>query len=350
VNMLRWRKCWQRMLLATAVAATIANAFFCVAILVPDLLLMPECLLLGSPMPKRVLVGRNGTTYASLDLSQGMLFTASEADVAAYRWPKLGLLWRRRANDVLPESGEVWVMTQDPSHRRLLVAGLQQLAVLDAATGRPVVRMSCWVDSSLYVPFCVAFGSGGRIAVGTPGGILIYDARSGRFQRLVKTRKAVLSLAAIPNSSFFVFGSWKELGVVNSDTGKVIWSMAPGQTHWTLALAVDPRGRYLASGGRDGTLRWWRIMTAASGPRLAEVWTRHTGVGWVTALAIDQRASRVAAAGHRKAVVFETQRGRRVGVMWWGNWQCESAQFGTGSRDIIVAAGSHGLLRYKLHD
>ena len=345
-----WRRWWQRMLLGTAVAATIANAFFCVAILVPDLLLAPECLLRASPVPERLPVARSSITYASLDLSEGMLFTASEADVAAYRWPELRLLWRRRANDVLPESGEVWVMTHDPTHRRLLVAGSQQLAVLDAATGKPLVRMSCWVHSSLYVPFCVAFGSGGRVAVGTPGGVLIYDVRSGRFQRLAKTPKAVLSLAAIPDSPFLIFGSWKELGVVHADTGKVIWSVAPGQTHWTLALAVDTRGRYLASGGRDGTLRWWRIMNTASGPRLAEVWTRHTGVGWVTAVAVDRRASHVAAAGHRKAVVFETQRGCQVGVMWWGNWQCESVLFGPGSREIIVAAGSHALLRYKLCD
>jgi WD40 repeat protein len=143
--------------------------------------------------------------------------------------------------------------------------------VWDLATGQEVMylqqRHSVWG---------VAFSPDGRLLAGAtgdyknpkggiPGEVLIWDVSTGRLLHTLKGHKAcVWSVAFSPDGRRLVSGS----GSWNSKElpGEVkIWDVAIGQElltlngHWgaVFSAAFSPDGQYLATAGKDGTVRIW---------------------------------------------------------------------------------------------
>jgi WD40 repeat protein len=114
-----------------------------------------------------------------------------------------------------------WALTASSDHT---------LRLWNVATGRPVRPF----EGSNDTIWCVAFSPDGREALSGGGSLL--------------TEKKVL-----PGKDFF-------LQLWNVETGQQL-ARFPGNEKRVLSLAIAPDGRHAFSGGMDGTLRLWNLVT-----------------------------------------------------------------------------------------
>ncbi len=95
------------------------------------------------------------------------------------------------------------------------------------------------------------------------------------------------------------------LYALETRSGALRWTRPTAHPGGSLALAVDPERRQIASAGQDGRVRLWSAADGTAGVTLA------AGEGWVEHLAWSPDGARIAAACGREVSVWD-QDGRRL--------------------------------------
>jgi WD40 repeat protein len=179
------------------------------------------------------------------------------------------------------------------------------LKLWDVATGREV-RTLGGPGASLRA---VAFSPDGRLLVAETGAnpfipgageIAVWDLATG--QKVVTLRGR--SVAFSPDGRRLAFGNGNAVTVHDLDAGRDVLTLE-GHTAEVLAVAFDPDGGHIASGGRDRTVRVW---DAAAGQALREL-RGHTGP--VSGLAFHPGGRRLASAS-----MDPVQGGKGEVILW----------------------------------
>jgi hypothetical protein len=124
-------------------------------------------------------------------------------------------------------------------------------------------------------------GTGTTLAAGgADGRVELWDPSAGKLRRTVRVPKFIGALALSPDDGMLATGSGNNVVLWNAATGARRSSLE-GHTGWVRALAFDPRGKTLASGGTDRAVRLWDAATA----KLLAALDTHRGA--ITALAFS---------------------------------------------------------------
>lgn len=229
--------------------------------------------------------------------SRAKLRSALEVgDSAAARllWGQLQtdpLIWRRRLGAIVydvafaPSGREVAAAGHDGSIY-LIAAHTAQLRVLRGH--RP------WVASLDYAP------DGRRLAsAGSDQQVRIWRVADGRLlHELAGHRAAIHDVAFHPGGRLLASCAQdRSLRLWNARNGELLQTVTePAVINWVLAFAPD--GERLWAGGRDGKLRGYRVI----GDRLTDPIALAQPTGGVAALAIDPDGRRLASGGNSNIV------------------------------------------------
>jgi WD40 repeat protein len=218
------------------------------------------------------------------------------ADSAAARvlWGQLQtdpLIWRRRLGAIVydvafaPTGGEVAAAGHDGSIY-LIDAHTAQLRVLRGH--RP------WVASLDYAP------GGRRLAsAGSDQQVRIWRVADGRLLHVLAGHQAAIhDVAFHPGGRLLASCAQdRSLRLWDARSGALLQAVTePAVIHWVLAFTPD--GRRLWAGGRDGKLRGYRV----AGDRLRDPIAVAQPTGGAAALAIDPAGRRLASGGNSNIV------------------------------------------------
>jgi len=189
-------------------------------------------------------------------------FDPSGARIATTCRDRVVRLWDSRTGELLRElrwgGRRPYAARFSPDGRRLAVGTYDGgLAVWDPSTGELVAARAEAQDGSIYA---LAFEPGGeRLASGGEDGQVIEWEVAGLTPtgRGVASPASVIDLAFLPDGSrLFVGDHTGVLRVVATDTWSPVVNLR-GHAGKVRAIAVDPAGRFVVSGGSDGDVRVW---------------------------------------------------------------------------------------------
>ncbi|MGL4551913.1 MAG: WD40 repeat domain-containing protein, partial [Gemmataceae bacterium] len=222
-----------------------------------------------------------------------------------------------------------------PRGDAVLTAG-SSLTLWDLATG-----MERWrIDRAQAQQ--AAFVQNGRwvAVIGHDGAIVLHDGATGaEARRIAGPPRTVQKLAGNPaRAEVAVTRRSGEVIVLDPGTGDTLWrAQAHSSQTWvvsdtqTPAVAYDPTGTTLATGGADGTLRLWDARTGRPGRVLAR--------GPVACLAVTISAGRVAAAFTDNTIrVYDTATGKEL-RRWEGGRHIRCLAFSPDGRTLAGGTG-----------
>jgi RNA polymerase sigma factor (sigma-70 family) len=198
----------------------------------------------------RLAVAPDGKTVAS---------ASGGVDPAICLWdPSTGKEVRRQRSPVSDPD----VLTFAPDGKTLVV-GKGGLLMLDAGTGREVLRAGAPSGSS------AAVSPDGRLSCDPPdseGVVVLRDAQTGKELHRLQGYPRTFSSAAFSLDGRYLAGAfhWTPRVVViwETKTGRKVCECKGGDPQTTfLALAFSADGKALATGGNDGGVRLWEVVT-----------------------------------------------------------------------------------------
>jgi WD40 repeat protein len=198
----------------------------------------------------RLAVAPDGKTVAS---------ASGGVDQAVYLWdPSTGKEVRRQRSPVSDPD----LLTFAPDGKTLLV-GRGGLLVLDTATGREVFRAGAPSGSA------VAISPDGRFSCHHSDGdgvVVLRDAQTGKEVHRLQGYPRTFSSAAFSPDGRYLAGAFhsdpRAVVIWETRTGRRLCECKGGDPRTTfMSLAFSPDSRALATGGNDGKVRLWEVVT-----------------------------------------------------------------------------------------
>ena len=195
----------------------------------------------------------------------------------------------------------VGALAYDPKGKKLAVARLGEVELLDPATRAVTSRLSGHAGAVRDLAFSA---DGARLAAGggetgVAGDIRIWDPADGT---LVKTLKghadAVYAVAFSPDGKRLASGSYdRDILLWDLETGKILRTLE-GHNEAVFDLAFRPDGKILASASADRTVKLWDVASGERRETLNEATKALHAVAWsadgrsVLAGGVDNRLRR----------------------------------------------------------
>jgi WD40 repeat protein len=202
------------------------------------------------------------------------------------------VLWDAATMDVVSRPSGPGVRVDDlafsPDGRLLALASDDgRTRLVDTGTGRPVVDLTKSGSGIIRTEFTP--DGTGLVTSAEDGTVLLWDVRHRTARLMIDTPTSALALAVDPRGRFLAVGDNDLVVQLALPDGKRVRTMA-GHVGFVTDLAFAPGGDLLMSGGLDGAVRVWDLNSGDQ----ADLF--RTPRGYVTALDVDPTGRTVAAA------------------------------------------------------
>ncbi len=152
----------------------------------------------------------------------------------------------------------------------------------------------------------VEYTPSGRFIVtaGIDGALIMWDADSGRKEKIFHRQKTPIERIAISSRFVAVASEQPDVEIFALDTGE-LQQRLKGQKGWVRAVAFSPHKPLLATGDEAGNVRvWstvsWKVIHSYEGHRL-----------WISAVSFNHDGTRLASADYAKQIfVWDTHSGK----------------------------------------
>lgn len=262
--------------------------------------------------------------------------------LASGDWGTSVCIWNARTGDLMREihsAGPVTSLQFSPDSRLLAAAGRDRAIKLwnvsDGQLHEELVGPSAHAGG-------IAFSLDGRrlastyattsSSTGSDGLIIVWDLASREVVLQVPASGAIGQVAFSPNGDVLAATGYRIVNLWNASTGNLIHSLT-GFDAAVNAIAFDPNGSRLATGGGDWLVRFWDTKSGAETGRL----TGHSGP--VQGIAFSRDGSRIATGSRDKTVrLWDASGGEPLAVFSGHSWTVTSVAFSPDDRRI--ASGS----------
>lgn len=171
-----------------------------------------------------------------------------------------------------------------------------QVIVWDLSSGGTVHTFAASEGNIFNFPMAVAFHpKEKRLAVGMRDGRVIeYDLDKGEQSLEFQANKALVwALEYLPDGQHIVTTGWEQAKIFRLDDRQCIATLGGHNNADVTALALDPKGNFLATAGQDALIQVWSLRDARR-PRIAALKGHQAGI---LAMAFDPTGQILASGG-----------------------------------------------------
>ncbi|HCI79662.1 MAG TPA: hypothetical protein DHW02_08225, partial [Ktedonobacter sp.] len=241
-----------------------------------------------------------------------------------------------------------WSVTFSPDGRWLASGGEDTVVRLwDVQRGIPVQELRGHTGSVS----AVAFSPDGMLLVSGSEDMrtLIWDVSNMKAAKLLNTLSGhqgkIWAIAFHPHAERMLLATGSDDGSIllwNVQTGDLLWPLRKPSAYdeAVYTLAFSPNGKFLASGGKDCTVRIWDVD---SGDQL-NMLEGHTD--WVWSVAFSRDSDMIASGSEDQSVrTWEVKTGKRLNILSGHTGRVWTVAFHA-EQDIFVSGGIDGTIRF----
>lgn len=226
------------------------------------------------------------------------------------------LLWDAHKGTVIRRmrAHKDWVLGLAVNRDESLVASVArdgQVIVWDLSSGGTVHAFAPSQGNMFNFPMAVTFHpKEKRVAVGMRDGRVIeYDLAKGEASLEFQANKALVwALEYLPDGEHLVTTGWEQAKIWRLDDRQCIATLGGHNNADVTALAVDPKGNYLATAGQDALVQVW-FLREPRRPRIAQFKGHQAGI---LALAFDPSGQYLASGGSDFAIHLWNVKGKTL--------------------------------------
>jgi WD40 repeat protein len=152
-----------------------------------------------------------------------------------------------------PRAGPVWEVGFASDQRLVSVLDDGTLVVWDVDTGERVA--TAHLKEEGY--HGLAVDSAGSIAATAQDRIVVWDLET--LEQIVVINRLASTVAFSPNGRLLAAVLGSEVALFDTETGLQVGAELVGHRQQVVALAFDPKGEWLASGGSDNRILLWNV-------------------------------------------------------------------------------------------
>jgi eukaryotic-like serine/threonine-protein kinase len=236
----------------------------------------------------------------------------------------------------LPDHGAVWSVEFSPDGAWLMTAGNYGVTFWSTETWQPVKKFPGHLAALSKTGSRVAISESSRFYFESLGPVTLWDYRSGQKLREFGRAGRAVALSA-EGKLLAVAGASSDIGIWNTEDGKLLRTLSVQRPVWSLAFSPD--GRRLLSAGWTSDVLLWDLKNEQTAPQKLE---GHSLTVWSAQFSPD--GSAIATAGSDQTIRLwdavtliqkEVFRGHENEV-WCAVFRPDGAMLASGGKDQTV--------------